>query len=147
MSSSVIIPFARPAVRPAPRPGTVPRRPLGVRDQRTVPVVRDRRPLRLTRRGRLVVRLAGGALMGALLVLSVVLGVLLGGGSAQGGEQSRPLPVVRHVVSPGETLWQVAERVAPGEDPRDVVLRIVETNGLTGANVEAGTRLVVPIGR
>ena len=60
---------------------------------------------------------------------------------------SRPgrLPVVQHVVSPGETLWQVADRVAPREDPRDVVLRIVEANGLAGANVVAGTRLVVPV--
>jgi LysM domain len=142
MSSSVIIPLVRPTSRPTVRPsGRRPARPA-------VQLASDATtPLRLTGRGRLVVRLAGVTAMGALLVLSVLLGVLLGGGSAQGGEQSRPLPVVRHVVAPGETLWQVAERVAPGEDPRDVVLRIVETNGLTGANVEAGTRLVVPLGR
>lgn len=155
MSSSMIIPFVRPTAHSVARPTARPvvrstpdaTGPAGVRHRRSVDAARDRTPLRLTGRGQLVVRLAGMVLTGGLLVLAVLLGVLLGGGSADGGEQSRPLPVVRHVVAPGETLWQVAGRVAPEEDPRDVVLRIVEANGLTGANVVAGTRLVVPLSR
>ncbi len=105
------------------------------------PVRRARPGVRLTCRGRLVLRIAGVLVAGLLVALAV----LLGGGSALGGEQAGPSPVVQHVVSPGETLWQVAVRVAPREDPRDVVLRIVEANGLAGANVVAGTRLVVPV--
>ena len=51
------------------------------------------------------------------------------------------------VVQPGETLWQIATRVAPGTDPRTTVHRIEELNGLTTATVSAGQRLYVPARR
>ncbi|WP_406692177.1 LysM peptidoglycan-binding domain-containing protein [Saccharopolyspora sp. ID03-671] len=46
----------------------------------------------------------------------------------------------------GDTLWGIATRMAPDEDPRAVVERIVELNGLGGASAEAGRHLVVPVG-
>lgn len=102
---------------------------------------RGSRPLRLTRRGRVVVRL----LLAALVVTAVAVGVLATSGVASAGRDARPAVVTTHVVLPGETLWELAERVAPGSDPRDVVARIVELNGLEGAGVRAGTRLVLPV--
>ncbi len=101
--------------------------------------------LQLTRRGRLVLRLGGLGLLGVVLLAVLVAGVLLGGGTARGGQEARPLPMHEVVVGPGQTLWQIAERAAPGEDPRDVVLRIVEANRLQGANVRPGTRILVPL--
>lgn len=101
--------------------------------------------LRLTRRGRLVLRLGALLLAIVLLCVALIVGVLLGSGTASGADQARPLPVVEHVVAPGETLWQIARRVSPHEDTRDVVLRIVAANDLDGANVIAGTRLIVPL--
>ncbi|MDI2030955.1 LysM peptidoglycan-binding domain-containing protein [Saccharopolyspora sp. TS4A08] len=49
-------------------------------------------------------------------------------------------------VRTGDTLWGIATRMAPDEDPRAVVERIVELNGLGGASAEAGRHLVVPVG-
>jgi len=98
-------------------------------------------PLRLTRRGRVVVRLLGGA--GLLLVVGF--GVL-GGPSALAGPEAERVPVAERVVLPGETLWGIAGEVAPGADRRETVAQIMELNGLSSAEVAAGTRLSVPAG-
>ncbi|WP_305781278.1 LysM peptidoglycan-binding domain-containing protein [Nocardia nova] len=50
-------------------------------------------------------------------------------------------------VQPGESLADLAQRVAPGDPVRDTVARIVELNGLRGAEVAAGRTLVVPASR
>ena len=47
-------------------------------------------------------------------------------------------------VQPGQTLWQIALRVAPRDDPRDTVDRIRSLNDLDTAAVLPGQRLVVP---
>ncbi|QIZ39691.1 LysM peptidoglycan-binding domain-containing protein [Saccharopolyspora sp. ASAGF58] len=46
----------------------------------------------------------------------------------------------------GDTLWGIADRVAPGRDPRAVVAKIVELNELDATAVEAGRLLRVPVG-
>ncbi|WP_246155401.1 LysM peptidoglycan-binding domain-containing protein [Saccharopolyspora hirsuta] len=48
-------------------------------------------------------------------------------------------------VRAGDTLWGIADRVAPDSDPRAVVARIAELNGLDAATVETGRLLVVPV--
>ncbi len=50
-------------------------------------------------------------------------------------------------VQPGESLSEVAQRVAPANPVRDTVARIVELNGLRGAEVAAGRTLLVPASR
>jgi LysM repeat protein len=47
-------------------------------------------------------------------------------------------------VASGESLWAVAERVAPNVDPRDWIDQVMDLNSLNGADVVAGQRLVVP---
>jgi hypothetical protein len=96
--------------------------------------------IRLTRRGRVVVRV-GGAVLALLMVIS---GVLLLDRTAQAGSQSHPVPVSYRVVLPGETLWQIAAEVAPRADRRDTVAKIIELNALPGAAVSAGQRIAVP---
>lgn len=49
------------------------------------------------------------------------------------------------VVQPGDTLWSVAQRADPAADPRAVVDRIKELNGLQGDAVVAGAVLQVPV--
>lgn len=49
------------------------------------------------------------------------------------------------VVQPGDTLWSVAQRVDPGADPRAVIDRIKELNGLQGDTVVVGVVLQVPV--
>ena len=66
-------------------------------------------PARLTRRGRLAVVLM-------VLAFLVLAGFTLGRVSSQAAGPSRPLPTV--TVHTGETLWQIAARVAPQADRR-----------------------------
>ena len=49
-------------------------------------------------------------------------------------------------VHAGESIWQVARRVAPSADPGAVAARIVELNGLGSPSVRGGQVLVSPIG-
>ena len=47
------------------------------------------------------------------------------------------------VVAPGETLWNIAERVAPDRDPRGVVDQIRRINHLPSGDVQAGQTLLL----
>jgi LysM repeat protein len=93
-------------------------------------------PLRLTRRGRVVLLMLLVAL--AFVTFSTArVATQAGTGPAT--------PATRYVtVHPGQTLWQIAHAVAPADDPRDTVDRIRDLNGLDTTVVQAGQRLVVP---
>jgi len=95
-----------------------------------------RSPVRLTRRGR--------ALLVLLLVSVVLVAFSLGRTSADAGSVTPPMPTRTAVVQPGETLWSIARRVAPGADPRDTIARLTDLNGLGSAPIVAGQRLVLP---
>lgn len=99
-------------------------------------------PLRLTRRGRLVLTLlALGGLAAAVLAGVLVLSPSALAGAPDAGTRPATASVV---VLPGQSLWEIAERVAPGADPRETVSRIQQLNGLRGGAVQAGQRLLVP---
>lgn len=100
------------------------------------PVVRTR--LRLTRRGRAVI----AALVSLPLALALVLTALNGGG-AVAGATSGPVTVT---VEPGQSLWSLAEELAPGAAPADVVADLIAVNELVGAEVLPGQVLLVPAG-
>lgn len=44
----------------------------------------------------------------------------------------------------GESLWSIAEEVAPAADPRDVVDAIIRLNALGSGQLEAGQTLAIP---
>lgn len=64
--------------------------------------------------------------------------------SADAARVPSALAVVR--VEPGESLQQLAARVAPGAPVRDVVERIRDLNALDSNAVAAGQTLIAPIG-
>jgi hypothetical protein len=107
-------------------------RPVGAR------VVRPARPRpRLTRRGR---ALAGLVALLATLATSVAITERM----QVVHEPASPMPATAPaevVVAPGETLWSIAERVAPDRDPRGVVDQIRRVNGLPSGEVQAGQTL------
>jgi hypothetical protein len=47
-------------------------------------------------------------------------------------------------VHPGDTLWGIATRLAPGQDPRPLVAALTRANG--GTLLQTGQTLVVPAG-
>lgn len=47
-------------------------------------------------------------------------------------------------VSAGQTLWSLAEDLAPGQDPRDWIVDVVNLNGLVSAEVQPGQKIALP---
>jgi hypothetical protein len=138
------------ATRPVPAPlheGARPTHLRLVRAEETVHVRATLRrstaiepPLRLTRRGRAVLR-------ALVLLLLVALLSTAGLALARRADAADPLAPVRyHVVLPGETLWGIATRLDPSADPRETIAELVETNHLPSAAVGAGQRLILPPG-
>jgi len=93
--------------------------------------------VRLTRRGR-----ALGRTLAIVLVVAVFL--LVAPGLARGDGPDRSAPRLTYVVQPGDTLWSIAHRVAPGQDPRPVVDRLIEANDVQGG-LQAGQELSIPV--
>ncbi|HWK21179.1 MAG TPA: LysM peptidoglycan-binding domain-containing protein [Microbacteriaceae bacterium] len=93
--------------------------------------------LRLTPRGRAVLLFLIGMPIALWLLVAQ-----LNGGAATGSLEGGSVQIV--MVEPGESLWSIAERVAPGSDPRDVIDAIVAFNHLGSADVMAGQQLGVP---
>jgi LysM domain len=135
VSRSTVQPGGRPTHLRLVQPGEL----------RTVRVVRrtvvTEQPLRLTRRGRAVLR----ALVVLGLVALMTTAALLMAHRADASDGPAPKVVVKHhVVLPGETLWGIASELAPGTDPRDTIASIVEFNALPSSAVQAGQNLAIP---
>ncbi|MDQ1556456.1 MAG: hypothetical protein QOI02_1458 [Actinomycetota bacterium] len=95
--------------------------------------------LRITARGRAVLL----ALVATPLVLvAIALGMNAGGATATSQAPVHPLQTV--IVLPGQSLWQVAEQVAPTSDPREFIQDVVDLNGLGSAVVQPGQQLDIP---
>ena len=78
------------------------------------------------------------------IVLVVAAFLLVAPDLARGDGPDRPPPRVPSVVAPGDTLWSIARRVAPGRDPRPVVDGLIEANDLRGG-LQAGQELSIPV--
>jgi hypothetical protein len=78
------------------------------------------------------------------VVLVVAAFLLIAPGLARGDGPDRPAPRVTYVVEPGDTLWSIARRVAPGRDPRPVVDSLIEANDVRGG-LQAGQELSIPV--
>lgn len=95
--------------------------------------------LRLTKRGRGVLTF----LAATPLVIAAFMFALNGGGATASLEGSN-VPFEYVTVEPGQSLWQLAEDIAPQSDPREVVAQLIEFNQLGGADISAGQQLAIP---
>jgi hypothetical protein len=107
----------------------------------TVQQPMPRTRLRLTRRGRVVFT----ALAAAPLVACALTVVRGSGGAAAETESQRTTAFQYVTVGAGESLWAIAESIAPNDDPRVVIDEIIRLNGLDDALVEPGQRLALPV--
>ena len=122
--------------------------------------------LRLTARGRAVF-----SVLGATVISATMAAIILGGATATAtsavsavsgftpasselaatgvsasGANSPGSPVFDYVqVESGQSLWQLAESVAPAADPRDVIYEIVKLNQLSTPEVHPGQQLAIPL--
>ncbi|WP_300613872.1 LysM peptidoglycan-binding domain-containing protein [Trebonia sp.] len=100
-------------------------------------------PVRLTRRGRLVITVAAALAIGALSV------ALAGAAQATGHSGALAGPgraVTRVEVRPGQNLWSIAEAYDPDADTRFVIQDILQLNSLTSDQLQPGQVLWVPRG-
>ncbi|MDQ4010040.1 MAG: LysM peptidoglycan-binding domain-containing protein [Actinomycetota bacterium] len=95
------------------------------------------------RAGTRVPRLSGAVRLAAAatVTLAVVGGVAWIGHAADPGV---PAETAMTRVGAGETVWDVAHRVAPKSDQRAVVERIRQLNGMASSAVAPGQQLQVP---
>ena len=94
--------------------------------------------VRLTRRGRVVVFVAG-------LLLLLGAGLLIANGAGAALHAGAPESTHAVVVAPGDTLWDLASEAAGAEgDVRSMIDHIEKLNGLAGASLSAGQTLRIP---
>lgn len=95
--------------------------------------------LRLTSRGR--------AVLTTLAVLPLAFAAFLlalNGGPAVATLEGSTVPLESVTVETGQSLWTIAERLAPTADPREVISTIVELNRLSSVDVVPGQQLAIP---
>jgi hypothetical protein len=105
-----------------------------------LPAAEPQTRLRITKRGR--------RLLVAMVALPLVIGALVaaissGGAVATAEGVSTDFTYV--TMAQGESLWQLAQEIAPTADPRDVVAEIVSLNQIQG-EVQAGQKIAIPLG-
>ena len=98
-------------------------------------------PIKLTRRGRLVLSTVSFGIMLASSAFSLF-GIATS--SAKATNETSNSATTQIVVAPGETLWTIAARVNPEIDPRAVIEDIKALNVIEGSEVYAGQVLLVP---
>jgi LysM repeat protein len=98
-------------------------------------------PIKLTRRGRLVLSTVSFGIMLAISAFSLF-GIATS--SAKASNETSNSVTTQIVVAPGETLWTIAARVNPEIDPRAVIEDIKALNVIEGSQVYAGQVLIVP---
>ena len=97
--------------------------------------------VRLTPRGRLLARLAVITSL-SILLLSGFAAVT--GATAGSSDTAIPTPYVKVSVKPGDSLWSIAESIAPHGDRRSLVADIVDINHLESLELQAGQKIYVP---
>jgi nucleoid-associated protein YgaU len=100
-------------------------------------------PVRLTRRGRIVVTVVSALL---ICVASMALATAAHATRSGGGAASLGRYVTKVVVRPGQSLWTVAEAYDPDADTRLVIADIEQMNSMTGDQLQPGETLWVPRG-
>lgn len=105
--------------------------------------------LRLTRRGRVVLILLPLAALLATALLAIAPPTAQASGSTgaaltQTETEAETDAGGSVTVRPGDTLWAIAERAAPGLDPRDGVFELEQVNRLADAAIRPGQVLHLP---
>jgi LysM repeat protein len=83
------------------------------------------------------------------VVATALIAVLLSplaAGAVRRGEAPAPAAQQVVVVRSGDTLWSIARRIRPGDDPRVVASLIASANGVDAGSLTVGASLVVPVG-
>jgi LysM repeat protein len=91
----------------------------------------------MTKRGRAVLL---SLVATPLVLVALAFGISAGGATAT----STSTPLAKVTVVNGESLWNVAQQIAPTADPRDVIADIESVNRLSSASIYPGEQLLIP---
>ena len=97
-------------------------------------------PLRVTRRGRALLLLT----LVAVLLAAFSLGRARSEAAPVGGPNDSAV-VQQTTVQAGESLWTVARRIAPANDPREVIAQLRRLNDLSSSDLRVGQQLLLPV--
>ena len=111
------------------------------------PTSSGRNAVRLNRRGRFVLRGLPLMLAVAALTAFALSALNIGFSPAAVSAAGSGAELEKVVVSPGDTLWEVAAEADPDADRYTTMERIAQLNELEGAELQPGTELFVPAGR
>jgi hypothetical protein len=93
----------------------------------------------LNSRGRRFVRQATVVTVAVVAAIS-----FFSGQAATAGSDALQSNFTYVTIHSGESLWQLAGTLAPNEDPRDWIAKVVDLNALTSAEVTPGQRIALP---
>jgi LysM repeat protein len=79
-----------------------------------------------------------------VVVVAVLGGVAAARAAGPDHPQMARVSHTTYVVEPGDTLWGIATRVAPGTDPGPVIDGIERANGIDAGSIVPGQQLVIP---
>ncbi|MCU1635800.1 MAG: Conserved rane protein [Cryobacterium sp.] len=105
----------------------------------TAPLPTSTTRLHLTPRGRAVF-----TTLAATPLIIAALAFAINDGGAFATSDSAGITFDYVTIQSGQSLWQLAESVAPSADPRDVIAEIVSLNQLPAEDVQPGQRLALP---
>lgn len=66
------------------------------------------------------------------------------GQAATAGSESVKANFTYVTIHAGESLWALAAEVAPEQDPREWIAKVVDLNALTSADLKPGQRIALP---
>ena len=95
----------------------------------------------LNRRGRLARTLV---VLSLAIVAASVAGGQAGANTSQ-SQRSSANTFITVTVAPGDTVWSLANRVAPAGEAGALVSAIIEINSLGSGDVEAGQKIRIPL--
>lgn len=83
-------------------------------------------------------------LIRGIVIVGLAVSLSLAGmnGSVATNEQPAPLDYI--TIGYGESLWDLAEVFAQGQDPRDWIAEVVAVNALESTILEPGQRIALP---
>jgi len=79
----------------------------------------------------------------AVMLLLLVPGLARARGNGPAHLATAAASGTTYTVALGDTLWSIANRIAPGRDPRPVIDRLQAANHLHGP-LQAGQTLIIP---
>jgi hypothetical protein len=105
----------------------------------SIPSASASAPVRLTRRGKVVIV--------TLAVIAIgILAIMFGPSSTASSDAGAPQETTSVQVLPGHTLWQIAADANPHGDIRKTVDEIIELNSLPNASaLQMGSEIAVPV--